>query len=134
MNYYGEPNIEIEGYKFFTEDLKSTESFGRVENVRTNILNGGQLISNTGAYVPKEYSFSTHLFIETRTQYDNMIKELISKPCEVICQDMGDIFLAEVQIKKSFSNGYPNDLQLEFTIKEIPEEKNIININRVEIK
>ena len=119
-------NITLDGYSMIMEEVTPNESFNRRETVRHFILGGTQTVMR-GNYLPRDYNFTTHLLIDPQHPdvYDNVIREWQSKPVEVICNQMGGKFDAEVIIKKSPSSS-PNYLALEIQVIEIPETKSLI--------
>lgn len=119
-------NVTVDGYQMIMEDLTSNESFNRRETIRHNIIGGTQTVMR-GNYVPRDFTFTTHLLIvpEYPDVYDDIIREWQSKPIEIISNLMGGKFNAELIIKKSPSSS-PNYLNLEVQVKEIPDVKSLI--------
>lgn len=115
-------NVEIEGVPFYAKEIKATEGFVRREIKRTKIKSGTEHVVR-GAYIPREYSFSTWIEVpeEKPNCYNDLFVELSNKPCEVICADMGGMFNAEVNFKPTHPTGNPTRIDLEVTVKEIPE-------------
>ena len=123
-----EANVEIDGFPFYAEEINGTEPYNRRELKRTKIKNGTEHVTR-GEYIPREYSFTTTVDVplERPDIHDNVFRELMSKPCEVVCPDMGGIFNAEVIISKTHNPASPTTLSLDITVKEIPEESLIPN-------
>ncbi len=122
-----EANIEINGYPFYAEEISPTESYNRRELNRQSILGGTEKVKR-GAYVVREFSFTTHIYIPTGhpETYDTIFQEMVSNPCEVISPYMGGKFDAEVTIQKTAEEASPNHLELEVTVKEIPGQESLI--------
>lgn len=113
-------NVQINGVDLFAEEVTSDESFSRNEIVRQNILGGTQFVSK-GAFVPKKYSFTTHLSIpaERPDFYDSLFNEWVNNPAEVVSPEFGGMFMAELTIKKEHTA--PKILTITFNLTEIPE-------------
>ena len=124
MTMYNVPtnncNIEIMGYPFFAEKVSPNESFNRRDMVVNNLV-GGTAIVTKGAYIPLDFTITTHVFVnEDRPDEHNAIfKEMMSKPVEVISPEIGGMFMAVVTIKPEHTKN--NSLELSITIKEVPE-------------
>lgn len=120
-----EHNIEINGFPFWVEEFSSNESYNRRELNRQDILGGTQFVTR-GKYIPRQFSFTTHVKvpIERHDVHDKVFIEMMSKPAEIITPDFGGLFTAEVVVKKTPSA--PDELEIEFEITEIPEEKSNI--------
>lgn len=119
-------NVSLDGYDMIMEELTPNESFNRRETIRHNILGGTQSVMR-GNYLPRDYTFTTHLIIDADNPdvYDSVLREWQSKPVEVSSKFMGGKFKAEIIIKKS-PTGMPNFLGLEVQVIEIPESKSLI--------
>ena len=118
-------NIEIEGFPFFAESVDGDEFYNRREYSRLNIIGGTQFV-NKGAYVPRSFSFTTHVRVEPNNPdvYNDIFREMMSKPCNVISPELGGMFDAVVVIKPKHSS--PKYLELNVKITEIPTEKSNI--------
>lgn len=118
-------NIEIEGFPFFAESVDGDEFYNRREYSRLNIIGGTQFV-NKGAYVPRSFSFTTHVRVEPNNPdvYNDIFREMMSKPCNVISPELGGMFDAVVVIKPKHSS--PKYLDLNVKITEIPTEKSNI--------
>lgn len=119
-------NVSLDGYEMIMEELTPNESYNRRETIRHNIIGGTQSVMR-GNYLPRDYSFTTHVLIDPDFPdvYDSVFREWQSKPVEVISKHMGGKFNAEVIIKKSPSSS-PNYLGLEVQVIEIPNVKSLI--------
>lgn len=118
-------NIEIGGFPFFAEDLDADEFYNRREIVVTSIMGGTQHV-NRGVYVARSFSFKTHIRVEYDHPdvYNEIFRELMSGPCDVISPELGGMFKANVIIKPKHIS--PLYLELSVKITEIPtEESNI---------
>ena len=118
-------NIEIMGYPFFAEKVSPSESFNRRDRI-DNTLIGGTLIVTKGAYIPLEFTITTHVFVnpERPDEHNKIFQEMMSRPVEVISPEIGGMFMATVTIKPEHTKN--NTLELSITIKEIPEVKSNI--------
>ena len=120
-------NIEIDGYPFYAENIKGNEPYNRRETNRTSIMNGTEHVTR-GKYVVRDYSFTTNVYVpENRPDvHDDIFKEMVSKPCEVISPYMGGKFMAEVIIQKDAEESSPDSLKLDVQVIEIPGEESLI--------
>lgn len=117
--------VEIEGWLFIPEEIKSDESFRRRNFQRTKIMSGGEFVSRT-AYVPRKYSFTCYYDVEPEKPYvwDQIFTKMENKKCKVISPYISsNPFYAEVQIKKTNPRGAPDTLKLDVTLTEIPTAK-----------
>ena len=114
-------NIEIMGYPFYAESVSPTESFNRRETVRNKILGGTEDVLK-GAYVSRSFSFTTHVPIDPERPdvHNEVFKEMMSKPVEVISPELGGKFMAEVVVKPVHTKY--SHLELSVTVTEIPEK------------
>lgn len=120
-------NIEIDGVSLFAEEVSPEESYNRRETNTVNILGGTQHTQRTN-YIARKFSFTTHLMVEPDRPdvYNSLFMEWMSKPCEIICPDMGGLFNAEVIVKSEHSA--PRILTLTITVTELPgQTSNIPN-------
>ena len=114
-------NDEQQEFPFFAENITANEAYSRRELVRTKVMNGTEVVTQ-GDWIGREFSFTAHVPIgEDRQIYDKYFQSMIHQPCKVLCADMGDMFDAEVNIKKEPMENHPNTLKLEITVKEIPD-------------
>ena len=127
-----DPNVEINGFPFYASEIKASEGLNRRELTRKKIKMGTEFVAR-GEYIPREYSFSTTVEIpeERPDIHNNAFLEIMNSPAEVVCPDMGGIFKAQVIIKQSHDSGNPTQLDLDVTVKEIPE-KSLIPDDSVE--
>ena len=123
-----DPNVEINGFPFYATEIKANEGLNRRELTRKKIKMGTEFVAR-GEYIPREYSFTTTIEIpEERPDIHNEVfLDIMNSPAEVVCPDMGGIFKAQVIIKQSHETGNPTQLDLEVTVKEIPEKSLIPN-------
>ena len=126
-------NIEIDEFPFYAEEITSTEPYNRRDLKRTKIKNGTEFVSS-GDYIPREYSFKTSVEIplERPDVHDEIFIEIMNHPAEVISPEMGGRFKAQVTIKKTHNGSTPTMLDLDITIKEIPERTSNIPDDTVE--
>lgn len=119
-------NVSLDGYDMIMEEVTVNEGFNRRETIRHNIIGGTQSVMR-GNYLPRDYSFITHLLIDPDFPdvYDSVLREWQSKPVEVISRYMGGKFNAEVIVKKT-PTMYPNYLSLEVQVIEIPSKESLI--------
>lgn len=120
-------NIEIMGYPFYAENITANEPYNRRETNREPIMNGTENVSR-GKYVVRDYSFSTTIYVpEGRPDvHDDIFREMLSKPCEVISPYMGGKFMAEIIIQKDVEEASPNHLNLDIQVIEIPGKESLI--------
>lgn len=120
-------NIKIMDIPFYAENISSDEPYNRRELNRTSILNGTEHVS-PGKYVPRSYSFSTVIYhpINRPDAYDNIFREMLSKPVKVVSRYMGGSFMAEIKIEKNIEECSPNHLALDISVTEIPGKKSLI--------
>lgn len=113
-------NIEIDGFPFTAESISPNEAYSRRDLKRTKILNGGEVVTQ-GDFIPRDFTFTSKLRVrpDNHDMYDNIFQNMVSKPCEVVCRDMGPIFNAQVTIKKSPTTGDPTTLTCEVQVVEI---------------
>ncbi|MBR0272364.1 MAG: hypothetical protein IJQ68_10335 [Methanobrevibacter sp.] len=120
-------NIEIDGYPFYAENINANEAYNRRETNREPIMNGTEHVSR-GRYVVRDYSFSTTVYVPDGRPdvHDEIFREMMSKPCEVISPYMGGKFMAEVIISKDIEEASPNHINLDVQVIEIPGEDSLI--------
>lgn len=112
--------VEINDFPFFVESCSSDECFNRRELNRTNLVGGTQIVTR-GAYIPRTYTVTTHVRCppDRPDIYDNIFREMMSKPCGVISPEIGGQFNAEVIVNREHET--PDYLKLTFSITEIPD-------------
>lgn len=117
-----EAPVEIDGYPFYAEEITSNEPYNRRETNRQSILGGTEFVTR-GKYIVRDFSFSTHIHIpEGRPdRFDDVFREMVRKPCEVISPYMGGKFNAEVIIEVNAEESSPEDLKLDIQVIEIPD-------------
>ena len=126
-------DITIGGQLFICETVSPNERFGRRDFNRMNIINGTQIVTR-GPYIPKDISFTTHVWIDpTRPDmYDDVFEELMSQPQEVISPELGGKFNAQIIIKPEHDKY--SMLKLTVQVIEIPDtESKIPGENRFTI-
>ena len=126
-------NIEIMGYPFYAENIQGEEPFNRREIIQKPLLNG-TMITKRGRYVQRKFSFKTTLFHgDGRADaHDDILREINSKPVEVISQSMGGKFKAVVTFTKDIFEGSPFHTDYDVDIIEVPESSsNIPGENRL---
>ena len=111
-------NIEIAGIGFTAEELTPEQSQGSRDIVTTKILNGTAFISQ-GEYLPMIWTFKTHLYYTDGGQWNPLIRYLESKPHEIICPMIGEIFTGVVRVTRTPVSD--RLMMLEFTITEVPD-------------
>lgn len=112
---------EEQQFPFYAEQITANESYNRRDLIRTKVMNGTETVTQ-GDWIGREFSFTTHLPVgEDRTIYDKYFLSMLHQPCTIINEDMGEMFTAQVIIKKEPVEKHPNTLKLEVEIKEIPE-------------
>ena len=118
-------NMQIEGYDIFAEEVTSDESFNRRETNRQYIMGGTQYVMRTN-YIPRSYSFKTHLFIEPHRPdaYDSLFRDWCSRPVEIISPELGGKFKAELTIKREHRT--PRMIEVTFQAVEVPERQSNI--------
>lgn len=118
-------NVEIMGYPFFAESITSNEAFRRREMNFNNIVGGTQKVT-PGAYVGLDFSFKTHVRIDSDRpdEHNSIFQEMMSKPVEVISPDFGGRFNAIVVIKPE-RDGL-DWLKLDINVKEVPDTNSLI--------
>ena len=122
-------NIEIMGYPFYAENIQGEEPFNRREIIQKPLLNG-TMITKRGRYVQRKFSFKTTLFHgDGRADaHDDILREINSKPVEVISQSMGGKFKAVVTFTKDIFEGSPFHTDYDVDVIEVPESSS--NIRR----
>lgn len=120
-------NIEIDGYPFYAENINANEPYNRRETNREPIMNGTEHVTR-GRYVVRDYSFSTTVFVPDNRPdvHDEIFREMMSKPCEVISPYMGGKFMAEIIISKDIEEASPNHINLDIQVIEIPGTDSLI--------
>ena len=120
-------NIEIDGYPFYAENITSNEPYNRRETNRTSIMNGTEYVTR-GKYIVRDYSFETTIYFPDNRPdiHDQIFREMLSKPCEVISPYMGGKFMAEIIIQKDAEESSPNHLKLNIQVIEIPGKDSLI--------
>ena len=118
-------NVTINGVDLIMEEFTPNENFNRRELSRKNIIGGTQTVVK-GNYIVRDFNFTTHFIIDPNypDAYDDMFREWLSKPVEVISRWMGGKFDAEINIKKYIDS--PNYLRLEIQLTEVPEPESLI--------
>ena len=115
--------VEIDGYPFYAENIRSTNTYNRRELNRQKLLGGTEHVSR-GKYLGREYNFTTDVYTEGNPRvFDEIFQEMSNKPCEVISPYMGGKFMAEVVFEREDEEASPEHVRLDVTIKEIPEEQ-----------
>ena len=108
-------------FPFFAENITPNEAFSRRDLVRTKVMNGTEVVTQ-GDWIGRDFTFTSHIPIDyDPTIYDKYFKEMLHQPCRILSPDMGDMFYAQVTIKKSPLENYPKTLKLEIQVVEIPE-------------
>lgn len=114
--------VEIDGFLFIPNEIKTDQSYSSREYTRTSIMGGGEFVSRS-VYKPREFSFETSLDIDPDEPYlyDNVFSLMMNKSggCEVIASWIG-LIKGEVDIIKTYNEATPHSLHLEIKIKEIP--------------
>ena len=113
--------VEIDGYPFYAENIRGNKSYNHRELNRQALLGGTEHVSR-GKYVSREYRFDTDVYTEGDPRvFDEIFLEMCNKECEVISPYMGGKFNAEITIEREDEEASPEHMQLEVTVKEIPE-------------
>lgn len=111
---------EEQQFPFFAENITSNEAFSRRDLIRTKVMNGTEVVTQ-GDWIGRDFTFTTHIPIaEDRQIYDKYFQSMLHQPCTIMSPDMGDMFTAQVIIKKTPMENHPNTLVLEIQIIEIP--------------
>lgn len=115
-------DIKIDKYYFKMENIQTDNSTEYNTMNTTKIFNGKEINTIGGEWNGISFSFDTFITLpyEQRNKYDKVFKELMSHPVEVICKDFSDLRYAQVIIKKNFSNGSPNGLGLNISVRQVP--------------
>ena len=119
-------NIEINGFPFFTETIEGDDFFNRREYNKLNIIGGTQIVTK-GAYVPRSFTFTTHVRVEPNNPdvYNKIFQEMMSEPCNIISPELGGMFDGIVVVSPKHSS--PSFLEVKIKITEVPKiESNII--------
>lgn len=107
-------------FPFYAEQISANESYSRRDLVRTKVMNGTEVVTQ-GDWIGREFTFTSHVPIgDDRQIYDKYFQSMLHQPCSILCPDMGDMFSAQVTIKKEPVEHHPHTLKLEVEIKEIP--------------
>lgn len=114
-------NIKIMGYYLRTENVQVDTAIPYRSLNTTKIFNGKE-INTRGEWNGISFSFDSFLHVpaKKRNMYDKIFKEMMSKPVEVVSQDFGGLFYAQVIVKKNISNGNPHGLVVNFSVKQLP--------------
>lgn len=118
-------NIEIMGYPFFAESVSPNEAFRRREYNFNNLV-GGTMKVSPGAYVPLDFSITTHVPVDPDRPdiHNSIFQEMMSQPVEVISPELGGRFNAIVIIKPSHDK--LDYLKLDIGIREVPDAESLI--------
>lgn len=118
-------NLKIMGYPFYVEKVSADNAIRRRE-FNWNGLVGGTSKVSKGAYVPLEFTVTTHVMIDsTRPDIHNKIfEEMMSKPVVVSSPEIGGTFKAIVVITPGHEK--QNWLELSIKIKEVPGKDSLI--------
>lgn len=116
--------FEYEGveqqFPFFAENITANEAYSRRDLVRTKVMNGTEVVTQ-GDWIGRDFTFTSHMPIDgDPTIYDQYFQSMLHQPCTIMSPDMGDMFQAQVIIKKSPLEKHPNTLALEVQVIEIP--------------
>ena len=119
--------VMIMGMPFYAENITATEPYNRRERQFTSILGGTERTSQ-GKYIHREFNFTTTIFFPTDNphEYDDIFREMLSKPVEVISKYMGGKFKAFVELSPSFPENSTNHMDLDVTVTEVPDVKSNI--------
>lgn len=111
---------EEQQFPFFAENITANEAFSRRELVRTKVMNGTEVVTQ-GDWIGRDFTFTSHIPIaDDPTVYDVYFMSMLHQPCTIFSPNMGDMFTAQVLIKKQPLEKYPNTLVLEVQVIEIP--------------
>ena len=107
-------------FPFFAENITSNESFSRRDLVRTKVMNGTEVVTQ-GDWIGRDFNFTSHVPIDDDPQiYDKYFQSMLHQPCTVMSPYMGDMFEAQLTIKREPMENQPNTLKLEIQVQEIP--------------
>ena len=109
------------GYPFIIETVTGNEFYNRREEVRNKILGGTEDVVK-GAYISRDFTIITHIPIDPNRPdvHNEIFKEMMSKPVEIISPELGGKFNANVIIKPAHTK--VSHLELSIDIKEIPSQ------------
>lgn len=111
---------EEQQFPFFAESISPNEAFSRRDLVRTKVMNGTEVVTQ-GEWIGRDFNFTSHIPIDyDPTIYDKYFQSMLHQPCRILSPDMGDMFYAQVIIKKNPLENYPKTLTLEIQVIEIP--------------
>lgn len=109
-----------EEFPFYAENITANEPYARRDLVRTKVMNGTEVVTQ-GDWIGRDFTFTSHVPVsDDRTIYDKYFQSMLHQPCKILSEDMGDMFDAQVIIKKTPLENYPNTLKLEVQVIEIP--------------
>lgn len=111
-------NILISDIGFTAEELSSDQSQASRSVNTTKILNG-TTYTTQGEYLPMSWTFKTHLYYETGTEWNALIQYLESGTHEVISPLIGEMFNATVRVTRVPVS--QELMELSFTITEVPD-------------
>lgn len=112
---------EEEQFPFYAEQITSNESYSRRELVRTKVMNGTEVVTQ-GDWIGRDFSFTSHVPIDDDPQiYDKYFQSMLHQPCKILSPYMGDMFMAQVIIKKEPKENHPHTIKLDVQVQEIPD-------------
>ena len=113
-------NVE-QTFPFYAEQITANESFSRRDLIRTKVMNGTEVVTQ-GDWIGRDFTFTCHVPIADDPQiYDKYFQSMLHQPCKILSPNMGDMFDAQVTIKKEPMENHPNTLKLEVHVQEIPD-------------
>ncbi len=111
---------EEQHFPFFAEQITPNEAYSRRDLIRTKVMNGTEVVTQ-GDWIGRDFTFTSHIPIDyDPTIYDKYFTVMLHQPCTILSPDMGNMFDAQVLIKKSPLENYPKTLTLEIQVIEIP--------------
>jgi len=118
-------NIDIMGYPFYIESITTNEYYNRRDEVRNKILGGTEDVLR-GGYIGRDFTITTHIPIDPNRPdvHNQVFREMMSKPVEVISPELGGKFMANIVVKPTHTK--QSHLELSIDIKEVPGKDSLI--------
>ena len=119
---YSHVNCLIGEHEFIFETLKPDQSQESREIITTSLMNG-TTFSSFGAYKPMKWSATATLDVPDYdySYYNDSFLEIESSPQEISCPAIGDLFFANVTVKRTPHHS-DSCIELEISIEQVSKE------------